>query len=247
MTRIRPFQLSARAMCDEKKCETKPDFRDEVARLLTFKTNWRCSLVSVADLAFNGFYSSDNADYAKCYMCGIELGGWELCDKVEDEHREHSPNCLIVTGDPQVINFPIDAKAWIRSRVENRQIYLRRQLVTSKREKIIHSDFQHFSTAQRRLATFNLWPEQHLSPTPKELSDGCFIYSGFSNIIKCVSCLGEISDLSYNADVSEIHAKLYPECPFVADRFGFDFINRVLNKSNEPPIKYLRNNLGEKV
>lgn len=230
--------------------EVEIDYRDEVVRLKSF-SEWKSSLVSLGDLAFNGFYSSNDSDYANCMSCGIELGCWEISDVVEEEHRKFSPECAIVKGDIKVINFPIDASAWKKARISNRQLYLRRALVSSKRATLLHPDYWHCDTPERRMISFCDWPAtnklQEYRHTPEEMCQAGFVYTGHSRIIKCVSCLGEILDLSECDDLNELHAKLYPECKLLITRLGLDFINKVLNEHDEPPIKYIRNNISSTV
>lgn len=235
---------SSQSLCDFKK---KTDYRDETVRLESF-CEWKSSLVSLNDLAFNGFYSSNDFDFATCMSCGIELGWWELGDIIENEHRTFSPECSIVKGDVTVVNVPIDAVAWRKSRITNRQLYLRRSLVSSKQKTLLHPDYWHCDTPERRLTSFCDWPEanrqQDKFHSPKKMCDAGFVYTGNSSIIKCVSCLGEICDLTASDNLDEIHAKLYPECKLLLARFGLDFINKILNDHIEPPIKYLRNNVS---
>lgn len=223
-------------------------FLYEAERIKSFES-WQCSLISVADLAFNGFFASGDADYATCISCGIQLGNWEICDNIEDEHRNFSPNCDIVKGRFNVKNFPIDALAWKRSRINKRQLFLRKNLVSSKHTTLIHRSCLQHMTAESRLKTFRErnWPlpiDDQMYYTPEELSCAGFIYMGYSNVIKCVSCLGELFDLKKSENINEMHAQLYPECKLIIDRFGFSFVNEVLNRSIEPPIKYLRNNVN---
>lgn len=71
-------------------------------RLKTF-TNWpfddknKCNVRNMAEA---GFYSvstgDDDADAAKCFLCGKELDGWEASDDPWAEHKSHAPKCAFV-------------------------------------------------------------------------------------------------------------------------------------------------------
>ncbi|KAJ8728433.1 hypothetical protein PYW08_016818 [Mythimna loreyi] len=71
-------------------------------RVKTFK-NWpfsdknKCNVRNMADA---GFYSvatgADDADAAKCFLCGKELDGWEAHDDPWAEHKSHAMQCAFV-------------------------------------------------------------------------------------------------------------------------------------------------------
>ncbi|XP_041978588.1 baculoviral IAP repeat-containing protein 5 [Aricia agestis] len=71
-------------------------------RIKTFK-NWpfsdknKCNVQNIAEA---GFYSvatgEDDADAAKCFLCGKELDGWEAHDDPWAEHKSHAAKCAFV-------------------------------------------------------------------------------------------------------------------------------------------------------
>ncbi|XP_063381252.1 baculoviral IAP repeat-containing protein 5-like [Cydia fagiglandana] len=68
-------------------------------RVKTFK-NWPFNdknTCNVRNMAEAGFYSvatgDDDADAAKCFLCGKELDGWEPNDDPWSEHKSHAPKC----------------------------------------------------------------------------------------------------------------------------------------------------------
>ncbi|CAG9584951.1 unnamed protein product [Danaus chrysippus] len=71
-------------------------------RIKTFK-KWpftdkdKCNIRNMAEA---GFYSvatgEDDADAAKCFLCGKELDGWEAHDDPWDEHKSHAAKCAFV-------------------------------------------------------------------------------------------------------------------------------------------------------
>ncbi|CAD0254280.1 unnamed protein product [Spodoptera exigua] len=81
--------------------ESPPLFLVE-ERIKTFK-NWPFSdknKCNVRNMAEAGFYSvatgTDDADAAKCFLCGKELDGWEASDDPWAEHKSHAMKCAFV-------------------------------------------------------------------------------------------------------------------------------------------------------
>ncbi|PZC75299.1 baculoviral IAP repeat-containing protein 5 [Helicoverpa armigera] len=81
--------------------ESRPLFLVE-ERIKTFK-NWPFSAkdkCNVRNMAEAGFYSVatgiEDADAAKCFLCGKELDGWEAKDDPWEEHKSHAMKCAFV-------------------------------------------------------------------------------------------------------------------------------------------------------
>ncbi|KAJ2939801.1 hypothetical protein O0L34_g17992 [Tuta absoluta] len=71
-------------------------------RIKTFK-HWPFSdkdKCNVRNMAEAGFYSvatgDEDADAAKCFLCGKELDGWEPTDDPWAEHKSHAAQCAFV-------------------------------------------------------------------------------------------------------------------------------------------------------
>lgn len=71
-------------------------------RIKTFK-NWPFSdknKCNIRNMAEAGFYSiatgTEDADSAKCFLCGKELDGWEADDDPWTEHVKHAAKCAFV-------------------------------------------------------------------------------------------------------------------------------------------------------
>lgn len=71
-------------------------------RLKTFK-NWpfdktkKCNINNMAEAGFYSVATSDeDADAAKCFLCGKELDGWEPEDDPWHEHKSHAAKCAFV-------------------------------------------------------------------------------------------------------------------------------------------------------
>lgn len=92
-------------------------------RIKTFK-NWPFSdkeKCNVRNMAEAGFYSvatgDEDADAAKCFLCGKELDGWEATDDPWAEHKSHAAQCAFVQlgkkeDDLLVRICPIDSFKW---------------------------------------------------------------------------------------------------------------------------------------
>ncbi|CAG4975843.1 unnamed protein product [Colias eurytheme] len=62
-----------------------------------FSDDFKCNVRNMAEA---GFYSvatgDDDADAAKCFLCGKELDGWEPNDDPWAEHKSHAAKCAFV-------------------------------------------------------------------------------------------------------------------------------------------------------
>jgi hypothetical protein len=70
----------------------------EENRLKSFKY-WTCPYVFAIDLAREGFFYFNQADFVQCIFCFGILSNWESTDTVEREHEKHFPYC------PRVLNL----------------------------------------------------------------------------------------------------------------------------------------------
>ncbi|XP_068105971.1 baculoviral IAP repeat-containing protein 5 [Hyperolius riggenbachi] len=71
-------------------------------RIKTF-SNWpftetcACTPERMAEAGFIHCPTANSPDVAQCFFCLKELEGWEPEDDPMEEHRKHSPNCLLLT------------------------------------------------------------------------------------------------------------------------------------------------------
>lgn len=220
--------------CNKKKSFKFPNFDCEDKRLSTFN-EWSHPFVAKDNLAFNGFFYRGFFDYVVCFVCGVELGSWELNDDVNYEHGKNSKLCPIVKGD-FILNYPTDHKAWRALRLENRYQMLRKKLLTTKQHTVFNDEFKEMALMKNRIKSFINTPIEMPLEFFFKFTEAGFFYSFESNCAKCFSCLGEIS-LSEEAPM-ESHAVLFSECIFIRLTKGDHFIIRCLSK--EPPLKIIR-------
>ncbi|XP_045448498.1 baculoviral IAP repeat-containing protein 5 [Melitaea cinxia] len=71
-------------------------------RIKTFK-KWpfgdknKCNIRNMAEAGFYSVATGDeDADAAKCFLCGKELDGWEASDDPWVEHKSHAAKCAFV-------------------------------------------------------------------------------------------------------------------------------------------------------
>ncbi|XP_046959767.1 baculoviral IAP repeat-containing protein 5 [Vanessa cardui] len=71
-------------------------------RVKTFK-KWpfgdknKCNIRNMAEAGFYSVATGDeDADAAKCFLCGKELDGWEASDDPWAEHKSHASKCAFV-------------------------------------------------------------------------------------------------------------------------------------------------------
>ncbi|XP_063240244.1 baculoviral IAP repeat-containing protein 5.2-A [Bacillus rossius redtenbacheri] len=73
--------------------------RDRVESFSGGKWPFRTGLLAPQKMAEAGFFYCGSElngwDCVRCFVCLKELGGWEPCDDPWEEHRGHSPGCLL--------------------------------------------------------------------------------------------------------------------------------------------------------
>lgn len=221
--------------------ELFPEFRSEEQRLRTFHS-WSHPFVSKESLAFHGFFSRGYFDFVHCFVCGVELGSWEIYDDVNNEHLKHSDSCSIVQG-LFVKNYPIDAKAWKELCDENRYIFLRKQLLLSDQKTIFNENYKEMSNSVHRIDSFiNCASEISKDKIAKLVEAGLFFASNL-NCVKCFSCLGELPSWRLLEDPMKTHSVYFPECKFIKFVNGVNYIINCISK--EPPIKFIRNSYSK--
>lgn len=67
-----------------------------------------------------------------------------------------------------------------------------------------------------------------------------FFYSGYSDCVCCFSCGGSLSEWRPNDDPWVEHAYWFPECTFVIQNKGEEFVQQIqlLKKADDEQVKY---------
>ena len=66
-----------------------------------------------------------------------------------------------------------------------------------------------------RLKTFSMWPVQIVNPSPQQLAEAGFFYSGQSDIVKCFSCDVKVSQWMATDKPWDEHLKWSPNCVYI--------------------------------
>ena len=77
--------------------------------------------------------------------------------------------------------------------------------------------------------SFAKWPEK-VKQTPKTLSEAGFFYCKLSDYVRCFHCGNGLCNWEKDADPWQEHAKWYPECDYVIEKKGQEYIDRVKRK-----------------
>lgn len=81
-------------------------------------------------------------------------------------------------------------------------------------------------TQQRRI-TFSNWPNHHMRATVEELVDAGFLYLNEGDKLKCFYCNGGLQHWQYNEDPWFEHAKWYPNCEYLLQKKGLQYVQYV--------------------
>ena len=213
------------------------EFNKELVRLSTF-AYWNVPFISKRKLAMLGFFYIGPFDFVRCQFCGVEIGMWEEGDDILTEHQRWSPYCRFIKQRP-TNNVPLDAELLERTLSNSGLSYINSENMSIselkentskininlnlKTEPIKKPEFPEFSLECHRLKTFEDWPK-FLKPTPKELCDSGFFYTGKGDRVACFFCGGGIKDWIGNEIPWEFHAALYKHCDYVRIIKGENFI-----------------------
>lgn len=215
----------------------------EINRLSSFSLAGNTISISPLKLAKEGFYFSLDSNTSKCAFCGVEKGNWNANDDTTREHQRLNPNCPYVNDRAFARNIPMhDVNEYqqstrILSTLGNvsgppavadhgyvaafqQPHTLSQQLTTNQSPK-----FLDYVEIESRRRSFTGWP--HLLPEHDILAKAGFFYTGREDHVRCAYCgIGlkhwEITDIPWFE-----HAYWSPECFYVKERKGNDYIRLV--------------------
>ncbi|KAK3603523.1 hypothetical protein CHS0354_027938 [Potamilus streckersoni] len=87
--------------------------------------------------------------------------------------------------------------------------------------------YPHYSNLASRLESFRGWPS-HMKQKPADLAAAGFYYVGVGDCVRCFFCGGGLRSWEDGDDIWEEHARWYPECAFLKQCKGEDFVLRQL-------------------
>ncbi|KAJ7417498.1 baculoviral IAP repeat-containing protein 7 isoform X1 [Willisornis vidua] len=215
--------------------------RSMARRLRTFRRWPRTSPVSARDLVEAGFFCVGPRDEVQCFCCGGVLKDWRPGDCPIIEHLNFFPSCKYICGE-NVGNQEMLHLQEVSDTVDG-------QFLSLFQETALPNDpeYPEMVTEEMRLSTFQNWPQNsHISP--EQLARAGFFYtgsppglaehevsqgsnnllislSGRGDVVRCFYCDGGVSSWSFGDDPWREHAKWHPECEFLLQSKGRQFVS----------------------
>nr|ADG85256.1 inhibitor of apoptosis protein 1 [Ostrea edulis] len=89
-----------------------------------------------------------------------------------------------------------------------------------------HAKYPDYSQSGKRIASYNNWPPT-AKQNPQNLADAGFFYTGQADSVRCFICGTGLRNWDPEDEPWVEHARWAPECFYVKDKKGQDFINLV--------------------
>ncbi|CAC5373534.1 BIRC7_8 [Mytilus coruscus] len=102
---------------------------------------------------------------------------------------------------------------------------------TTSREANFLVKYPEYATSLARLHSFKNWPS-HLEQSPEDLTSAGFFYTGKEDRCRCFFCGGGLTSWEPNDDPWIEHARWYPNCHFVRQCKGDNFIDIHMNRTS---------------
>ena len=232
------------------------DARTELYRITTFQKFPSHVPINPCNLANNGFYYTGYKDRVKCFDCAQTIENWEITDDPLSV-AWHQTDCQMISRH-FTSNVPLTAmiakqnnttKTHSQSnKLQNTPTTLLSLPSSSSQE---NTDPPHSSTRetmfpcnnpinpcmrhnQKRLDTFyeraRNWPRHRLTATPADMADAGLYYLGTNDRVKCFYCNGGLQNWDTHDDPWFEHAKWFPECEFLLQQRGPEYVERVKNR-----------------
>jgi len=232
------------------------DTRTELYRITTFQQFPSHAPINPCNLANNGFFYTGYKDRVKCFDCAQTIENWEITDDPLSV-TWHQTDCQMISRH-FTSNVPLTttiAKQNNETKPHSRPNNLQDSLTTSvslpsssAQEKI---DPPHPSTReimfpcnnpvnpcmrnhQKRLDTFyeraRNWPRHRLTATPADMANAGLYYLGTQDRVKCFYCNGGLQNWDTHDEPWFEHAKWFPQCEFLLQQRGPEYVERVKNR-----------------
>ncbi|CAG5125733.1 unnamed protein product, partial [Candidula unifasciata] len=197
------------------------DMLFESHRLLTFIHK---DLISThAELyAEAGFVYNITSKSVFCVFCNLELDFQPTSRfSLENTHDEKSPECPFVKLF-DVGNISLEVERKVREK-DAENVECGAENNTEVNYAIKHPEYEDELV---RVGTFSTWPKWLAKAVPGITMAKCgFYYTGFSDKVVCFTCGMGLSDWSPEADPAVQHAKASPQCKFLLQSQGKEFID----------------------
>ncbi len=230
------------------------DVSKELDRRKSFRGYTSEHVVHAHDLAKSGFFFLGNSDRVQCFSCGGVLRNWKPGDDVKREHARHFPTCRMVqnrefrnTPAPQSATPPLasppPALQPLPSTRPDFSAEDRRNL--NALFPCLHPISPYMRDIDSRLETFdNRWPAHKARATPQQIAEAGFFFLGERDRVKCYYCNGGLQNWEPNDEPWTEHAKWFPECEFVLQQLGTDYVSDIVARYPNLPRPALQNGVS---
>lgn len=187
----------------------------ESNRLKTFNT-WKNLYISPKDLASDGFFYTQTDDNVECAFCQLVLGDFEEGDSVKDIHRELSSDCSYVRNRNRAGNVALDGE----------DVCGFDAISISKAQPKLSNGYKYplYRSREAREKSFADWPLS-MPQRPQTLSGAGFFYVDKGDRVVCFYCGLGLKDWEKHDDPYEEHAKWSPNCEYLIQKKGQEFVN----------------------
>ncbi|XP_068006491.1 baculoviral IAP repeat-containing protein 7 [Melanerpes formicivorus] len=199
--------------------------RSEARRLRTFQQWPDTSPMSPRDLVKAGFFFVGPGDDVQCFCCGGVLKDWAPGNCPIAEHLKFFPSCKFICGE-DVGNQEMLPLQEISDTVDGQFLSLSQDIESEETALPNEPEYPEMATEEMRLSTFQNWP-QYTDMPPEQLARAGFYYTGQDDVVRCFHCDGGVRSWSFGDDPWREHAKWYPECEFLLQARGSEYVNSV--------------------
>jgi len=211
---------------------------DERQRRKTFQVTWPLEgNLSGIKMAQAGFYSVDDYDRVQCVFCRGSLHRWEQDDIPMLEHARSFAFCRFVKGlncgnreyrsdklsGDDLRNISMLNSAGSDRSNRNGTISVDSSTLGISTTRAAHIEY---APEPSRLRTYNRWPVTS-ALTKEKLCEAGFYFTGFDDQVRCFYCSGGLREWSLTDDPWIEHARWFPDCSFLVQQKGQDYIEEV--------------------
>lgn len=176
------------------------------------------------ELAKEGFYWIKVSDIVMCPFCFTEIGDFVTGDNIRTLHIEYqdgSIQCSFLLKPESCKNVPLthDDQLCTIGNPRNAENLFQ----PKKRVAFVKPLYPEFEKVYKRYVSFHWWP-RCVPVRPQELAECGFFYLEKGDCVKCFSCGGVLTGWSRGDRAWEEHAKHYPNCTYLLEKKGEDFV-----------------------
>ncbi|KAJ8315640.1 hypothetical protein KUTeg_007790 [Tegillarca granosa] len=224
---------------------------NELVRLSTFASFPKTSQAYPIRLAEAGFTYCGFSDEVKCPDCDLRYRNWSSGDLPSEIHKQLSPNCpFIVTKNStkSIVNckenlttpqqptkedehsksicYKPSCDCNQKKRSSSKFTCYNNQLFKNLGISCTKPRYPEYAILVVRITSYRNWP-RHLSQSSKEMAQAGFFYTDKDDLVRCFHCGGGLSSWDKDDDPFVEHAHWFPECIFLRQCKGDEFINQV--------------------